>query len=196
MPVLFVHGATFSSRPYDISAMMGVELVADSCRCRAVRPMRRWISVGYCASKPDDFPQDGQALCHKACAIARYSANARSTGFQPSRRGAMSVWSAGHGPVSQPRAITHFSRQALEKLAKLVLTRPSFAEHNANGLYVLAPSPTDPSRLNTFSTHCAARRNLPSTRIPLTPQCQKGAERLAGSEALSCRPSSGRSLAE
>ena len=165
-PVLFVHGATFSSRLYDIphEGVNWLQAAVDAGLSPYALDIR-----GYGRSKPDDVPQDALPYATGDQAIADIG---DAVDWIAARHGggpvALVGWS--WGSITTAR---YAIGAGAGKVARLVLYAPIFAERNAEWLEVLA-DPADPSQLNAFKAY--RRVDLPSTRARWDAQIPDGAE--------------------
>jgi pimeloyl-ACP methyl ester carboxylesterase len=166
MPVLFVHGATFSSRLYDIphDGVNWLQAATDAGLSPYALDIR-----GYGRSKPDDFEQEGPPYAQGDDAIADIG---DAVDWISARHGGSPVGLVGWswGSITTAR---YAIQAGAGKVAKLVLYAPIFAERNAEWLTVLA-DPADHSRLNNFKAW--RRVDLPATRIRWDAQLPQGAE--------------------
>jgi pimeloyl-ACP methyl ester carboxylesterase len=166
MPVLFVHGATFSSRLYDIphAGVNWLQAAADAGFVPYALDIR-----GYGRSKPDDFVQDAPPYATGDQAIADIG---DAVDWIAARHGggpvAMVGWSWGSITTARYAADAGAGR-----VARLVLYAPIFAERNAEWLDLLA-DPADPARLNSFKAWRAV--DLPATRARWDAQLPAGAD--------------------
>ena len=166
MPVLFVHGATFSSRLYDIPAE-GVNWL-QAAAAAGLAPYALDIR-GYGRSKPDDFPQDAAPYATGDQAVADIG---DAVDWIAARHGggpvALVGWS--WGSITTARYAIGAGRG---KVGKLVLYAPIYAERNAEWLDLLA-DPDDPARINSFKAWRSV--DLPSTRARWDAQLPPGAD--------------------
>ena len=166
LPVLFVHGATFSSRLYDIphEGVNWLQAAAEAGLSPYALDIR-----GYGLSKPADFPQDAPPYATGDQAIADIG---DAVDWIAARHGGGPVGLVGWswGSITTARYVTQSGRG---KVAKLVLYAPIFAERNAEWLELLA-DPADPARINSFNAW--RRVDLPSTRARWDAQLPQGAD--------------------
>lgn len=163
-PVLFIHGATFSGRLYDIPhpAVNWLQAAAEAGFCAHALDIR-----GYGLSKPAAMPPDrpyaraSQAVEDIADAVDWISA--RHGGGPVSLVG----WSWGTVTASLYAAGT-----GREKVAALVLYAPIHAEHNADWIDLLA-DPADRTRLRALGPY--RRVTLAETRARWDAQLPPGA---------------------
>jgi pimeloyl-ACP methyl ester carboxylesterase len=166
VPVLFVHGATFSSRLYDIPApgVNWLQAAADAGLAPYALDIR-----GYGRSKPDPFPQDAPPYATGDQAVADIG---DAVDWIAARHGggpiALVGWS--WGSITTAR---YAIGAGAGKVGKLVLYAPIFAERNAEWLQVLA-DPADPARINAFKAW--RHVDLPSTRARWDAQLPPGAD--------------------
>ncbi|MFP5508485.1 MAG: alpha/beta hydrolase [Alphaproteobacteria bacterium] len=165
-PVLFVHGATFSSRLYDIPApgVNWLQAAADAGLAPYALDIR-----GYGRSKPNPFPQDAPPYATGDQAVADIG---DAVDWIAARHGggpvALVGWS--WGSITTARYAIGAGRG---KVDKLVLYAPIFAERNAEWLEVLA-DPADPARINAFKAW--RHVDLPATRARWDAQLPPGAD--------------------
>ncbi|MDX5414237.1 MAG: alpha/beta fold hydrolase [Rhodobacterales bacterium] len=166
MPVLFVHGATFSSRLYDIphEGVNWLQAAADAGLSPYALDIR-----GYGRSKPADFPQDAPPYATGDQAIADIG---DAVDWIAERHGGGPVGLLGWswGSITTARYAVGPGRG---KVARLVLYAPIFAERNSEWLGVLA-DPNDPAKRNDFKAWRSV--DLPSTRIRWDGQLPPGAD--------------------
>ena len=166
LPVLFVHGATFSSRLYDIphAGVNWLQAAADAGFSPYALDIR-----GYGLSKPDDFPLEAPPYAQGDAAVADIG---DAVDWISARHGGGPVGMVGWswGSITTAR---YAIGAGAGKVVRLVLYAPIFAERNADWLGVLA-DPSDPSRLNAFKAY--RRVDLPSTRDRWDAQIPQGAE--------------------
>jgi len=166
MPVLFVHGATFSSRLYDIphAGVNWLQAAADAGFAPYALDIR-----GYGLSKPDDFAQEAPPYATGDQAIADIG---DAVDWIAARHGggpvALVGWS--WGSITTAR---YAAQAGAGKVARLVLYAPIFAERNAEWLDLLA-DPADPARINSFKAWRAV--DLTATRARWDAQLPAGAD--------------------
>jgi pimeloyl-ACP methyl ester carboxylesterase len=164
-PVLFVHGATFSSRLYDIPAA-GVNWL-QAAAAAGLAPYALDIR-GYGRSKPDDFPLEAPPYATGDQAIADIG---DAVDWIAARHGggpvALLGWS--WGSITTARYAIGAGRG---KVGRLVLYAPIYAERNAEWLELLA-DPADPGRIRAFPAW--RRVDLPATRARWDAQIPAGA---------------------
>lgn len=166
MPVLFVHGATFSSRLYDMphSGVNWLQAAADAGLSPYALDIR-----GYGRSKPENFPLEAAPYAQGDEAIADIGdavdwIAARHAGAPVAIVG----WS--WGSITTAR---YAIGAGSGKVARLILYAPIFAERNPDWLEMLADQ-ADPSRLAAFQAW--RRVDLASTRLRWDAQIPEGAE--------------------
>ncbi|WP_299362538.1 alpha/beta fold hydrolase [uncultured Paracoccus sp.] len=164
-PVLFVHGATFSSRLFDIPHA-GVNWLAAAAAA-GLSPYALDIR-GYGRSKPAELSVDAppyatgdEAICDIADAVDWITARHGGAAI------ALVGWS--WGSITTARYITELRS---DKVAALVLYAPIFAERNAEWLGMLA-DPADPARISTLRAF--RRVDLAATRTRWDAQIPAGA---------------------
>jgi pimeloyl-ACP methyl ester carboxylesterase len=166
VPVLFVHGATFSSRLYDIPhvGVNWLQAAVDAGLAPYALDIR-----GYGRSKPDPFPQDAAPYATGDQAVADIG---DAVDWIAARHGggpvALVGWS--WGSITTARYAIGAGKG---KVSRLVLYAPIYAERNAEWLQVLA-DPADPSRITAFKAWRAV--DLPSTRARWDAQLPQGAD--------------------
>ncbi len=154
-PVLFVHGATFSSRLFDIPHpdVNWLQSAANAGLSPYALDIR-----GYGRSKPESFPLDAAPYAQAKEAIADIG---DAVNWISARHGGQPValvgWSWGSMTTAQ-----YVINSGTGKVASLVLYAPIFAQRNTEWLKDLA-DPADPERLNDFKAY--RRIDLPSTRL-------------------------------
>lgn len=166
MPVLFVHGATFSSRLYDIphSGVNWLQAAVEAGLSPYALDIR-----GYGRSKPGSFPLEAEPYAQGDEAIADIDdavdwITARHAGAPVAIVG----WS--WGSITTAR---YAIGAGAGKVARLVLYAPIFAERNPSWLEMLA-DPADSSRLAAFKAW--RRLDLASTRHRWDAQIPTGCE--------------------
>lgn len=166
MPVLFVHGATFSSRLYDIphAGVNWLQAAADAGLAPYALDIR-----GYGRSKPDDFAQDGPPYATGDQAIADIG---DAVDWIAARHGGGPIGLVGWswGSITTAR---YAADAGAGKVARLVLYAPIFAERNAEWLELLA-DPAGPARINSFKAWRGV--DLAATRARWDAQLPAGAD--------------------
>ncbi|SIT17770.1 Lysophospholipase, alpha-beta hydrolase superfamily [Roseivivax lentus] len=164
-PVLFVHGATFSGRIFDIphEDLNWLQVMADAGYSAYALDLR-----GYGLSKPTAFPEEGvyasgaQAIADIGDAVDWIMAR------HDGARVALVGWS--WGTLTTSRYVMADGR---DKIRSLCLYAPIYAERNAGWIDMLA-DPADRSRLRPLGPY--RRVNLSDTRIRWDEQIPNGAD--------------------
>lgn len=164
-PVLFVHGATFSGRIFDIPHpdLNWLQVIADEGFSAYALDIR-----GYGLSKPDAFPEHG-VYATGPQAIADISS---VVDWIMARHGGAAVslvgWSWGTLTTSR-----YVMTQGRGKIRSLCLYAPIYAEKNAGWIDMLA-DPADRFRLRPLEPY--RQVTLPDTRIRWDEQIPEGAD--------------------
>ena len=164
-PVLFVHGATFSGRLFDIPqpGLNWLQVAADAGFAAYAIDIR-----GYGLSQPDTFP-DERPYAKGQDAIADIG---DAVDWIAARHGGAPValvgWSWGTLTTSR-----YAMGPGAGKVRALALSAPIYAERNADWIALLA-DPADPTRHRAFGPH--RRVDLADTRARWDAQLPQGAD--------------------